>query len=412
MCVVGCLYHNLFVPQGTTIASQLFLKSHTKISVIIPFIFQKPEQNVSAASLQCPMYSASLFYLFMGHPEGKIKVCHAITGFCQRSPTSAYVYSFSFSVDLLNSKRTQIALVVLIIQNSTLVLMMHYSRINQDPGQPMYIASTAVFMAELIKIAACLIAIMHENGQDRFVQVLYQDLFCQPKELLKMLVPSGLYAIQNNLLYIALSNLEAATFQVTYQLKILSTAIFSVLLLGTALTKQKWLALLLLMIGVTLVQLPTSTSSTAASSEKHNGSSQNQTVGLLAVMASCVSSGFAGCYFEKILKSSNTSMWIRNIQLGISGAIFSFIAVMAYDYPRIAEGGMFQGYGLLTCLVVINQALGGLLVSLVVRYADNILKGFATSLSIILSSVISFKLFDFQPSYHFIFGAMLVMVSC
>jgi UDP-sugar transporter A1/2/3 len=357
------------------------------------------------------MYSASLFYLFMGHLERKIKVCHAITGFCQRSPTSAYVDSFSFLVDLLKSKRTQIALVVLIIQNSTLVLMMHYSRIIQDPEQPMYIASTAVFMAELIKIAACLIAIMHENGQDRFVQVLYRDLFCQPKELLKMLVPSGLYAIQNNLLYIALSNLEAATFQVTYQLKILSTAIFSVLLLGTALTKQKWLALLLLMIGVTLVQLPTSTSSTA-SSEKHNGSTQNQTVGLLAVMASCVSSGFAGCYFEKILKSSNTSMWIRNIQLGISGAIFSFIAVMAYDYPRIAEGGMFQGYGLLTCLVVINQALGGLLVSLVVRYADNILKGFATSLSIILSSVISFKLFDFQPSYHFIFGAMLVMVSC
>ncbi|KAG2187598.1 hypothetical protein INT44_005287 [Umbelopsis vinacea] len=311
-------------------------------------------------------------------------------------------------MELLKSKRTQIALVVLIIQNSTLVLMMHYSRMNQDPGQPMYIASTAVFMAELIKIAACLIAIMHENGQERFLQVLYRDLACQPKELLKMLIPSGLYAIQNNLLYIALSNLEAATFQVTYQLKILSTAIFSVLLLGTALTKQKWMALLLLMIGVTLVQLPTSST---ASSEKITGSTQNQTVGLLAVMASCVSSGFAGCYFEKILKSSNTSMWIRNIQLGISGAFFSFIAVMAYDYPRIAEGGMFQGYGLLTCLVVINQALGGLLVSLVVRYADNILKGFATSLSIILSSVISFRLFDFQPSYHFIFGAMLVMLA-
>jgi UDP-sugar transporter A1/2/3 len=128
-------------------------------------------------------------------------------------------------------------------------------------------------------------------------------------------------------------------------------------------------------------------------------------------MASCVSSGFAGCYFEKILKSTDTSMWIRNLQLGISGATFSLLAVLIYDYPRIAEGGMFQGYGILTWLVVINQALGGLLVSLVVRYADNILKGFATSLSIIISSIISFKLFDFQPSLHFIFGALLVMVS-
>jgi UDP-sugar transporter A1/2/3 len=129
------------------------------------------------------------------------------------------------------------------------------------------------------------------------------------------------------------------------------------------------------------------------------------------VMAACVSSGFAGCYFEKILKSSDTSMWIRNIQLGISGAIFSLLAVLIYDYPRIAEGGIFQGYGVLTWLVVTNQALGGLLVSIVVRYADNILKGFATSLSIIISSIISFKLFDFQPSFHFIIGALLVMVS-
>lgn len=344
--------------------------------------------------------------------HGRIKVCHPNPWFCQRSIryvlTSFFLLPY-LQVNLTVSKRTQIALVVLIIQNSTLVLMMHYSRMAQEPGQILYIPSTAVFMAELIKIFACLSAIFYENGQSQFLPVLHRDLVSKPREVLKMVVPSGLYAIQNNLLYVALSNLEAATFQVTYQLKIFSTAIFSILLLGTTLTKSKWFALILLMVGVTLVQLPSSSS--AESNEKNNSSHQNHTVGLLAVMASCVSSGFAGCYFEKILKSTDTSMWIRNLQLGISGATFSLLAVLIYDYPRIAEGGMFQGYGILTWLVVINQALGGLLVSLVVRYADNILKGFATSLSIIISSIISFKLFDFKPSLHFIVGALLVMVS-
>jgi solute carrier family 35 (UDP-sugar transporter), member A1/2/3 len=45
------------------------------------------------------------------------------------------------------------------------------------------------------------------------------------------------------------------------------------------------------------------------------------------------------------------------------------------------------------------QAYGGLVIALVVKYADNILKGFAVSLSILLSSFISWWfLNDFEPS--------------
>ena len=45
------------------------------------------------------------------------------------------------------------------------------------------------------------------------------------------------------------------------------------------------------------------------------------------------------------------------------------------------------------------KALGGIIVAAVMKYADNILKGFAAALSIVLSSVISyFILNDFNPS--------------
>ena len=47
------------------------------------------------------------------------------------------------------------------------------------------------------------------------------------------------------------------------------------------------------------------------------------------------------------------------------------------------------------------QALGGLVIAAVIKYADNILKGFATSLSIILSTLISyFLLQDFDPTRY------------
>ena len=39
-------------------------------------------------------------------------------------------------------------------------------------------------------------------------------------------------------------------------------------------------------------------------------------VGLVAVLCACFSSGFAGVYFEKVLKSSRSSLWMRNVQLG------------------------------------------------------------------------------------------------
>jgi UDP-sugar transporter A1/2/3 len=319
---------------------------------------------------------------------------------------------------LFGLTRKQLSLVVLVVQNSTLVLMMRYSRIVQKPGQTMYIASTAVFLAEVLKIIACLIVMRHQQGTwDRFSNMVKREILGKPGETLKMLIPSGLYALQNNLLYVALSNLEAATFQVTYQMKIMSTAVFSVALLGRSLTRDKWFALLLLMIGVTLVQsqsMSSSSSSTSSTTTKVDEiilAPQNPFIGLMAVITSCISSGFAGCYFEKILKTSDTSMWVRNIQLGISGALFSLVGMIAYDIQPIMEGGLLQGYNWLTWVVVCNQALGGLLVAIVVKYADNILKGFATSLSIIVSGVISIYLFNFQPSGVFIIGAFIVMSS-
>lgn len=49
--------------------------------------------------------------------------------------------------------------------------------------------------------------------------------------------------------------------------------------------------------------------------------------------------------------------------------------------------------------VLYLQALGGLVVAMVIKYADNILKGFATSLSIIISALISYLVLDdFNPT--------------
>lgn len=63
----------------------------------------------------------------------------------------------------------------------------------------------------------------------------------------------------------------------------------------------------------------------------------------------------------------------------------------------------------MTWVVVVNQAFGGLLVAIVIKYADNIIKGFATSIAIVVSTILSIFLFGFQLQPLFVFGSILVI---
>lgn len=138
-------------------------------------------------------------------------------------------------------------------------------------------------------------------------------------------------------------------------------------------------------------------------------SNQNYVVGLVAVVISCLSSGFAGVYFEKILKGSSASVWVRNVQLGIFGTALGLLGLWWNDGAAVAERGFLFGYTGMVWCVIFNQAFGGLLVAVVVKYADNILKGFATSFSIVVSTVMSIYLFGFHVDLLFTVGAGLVI---
>jgi len=297
------------------------------------------------------------------------------------------------------------ALSLLVAQMVGLVLLLRMSRTNHVEGQPMYLASTAVFIMELTKLGICCCVIAYQS-ENSLVSELNTHVFQSPVEMAKLSIPSFLYTVQNNLLYFALSNLDAATYQVCYQLKILTTAVFSMILLQRKFSLKKWLALILLTVGVSIVQVSGNLDDSKSASEK-----QSQLIGLVAVLCAACTSGFAGVYFEKVLKGSQTSLWLRNVQMGIPSIIIAFITVYAKDAAAVSEQGFLGGYTSLVWTVITVQAVGGLIVAVVVKYADNVLKVFATSFSIVVSCVISAFFFDFHASWAFIVGASLVVIS-
>lgn len=158
--------------------------------------------------------------------------------------------------------------------------------------------------------------------------------------------------------------------------------------------------------GVSLVQLQTTSDKSSENSE------QKPIVGFFAVVIACCLSGFAGIYFEKILKgAAPVSLWMRNVQMGVFAVPASFLAVIMQDGSFISEHGMLYGFDWVVWLTVFWYGIGGLSVAVCIKYADNIAKNFATSVAIILSTAGSVFLFGFQPSLIFTVGASLVIFS-
>ncbi|KAF2021045.1 hypothetical protein BU24DRAFT_361636, partial [Aaosphaeria arxii CBS 175.79] len=360
----------------------------------------------------------------------------------------------------------QLSLALLTLQNSALILVMHYSRIMPPVNGLRYHTSTSVFLNELLKTGVSLTMVLYDISKNvppsTTVTTLFRKLFeaVFTNDSWKLAIPAVLYTFQNTLQYVAVSNLDAATFQVTYQLKILTTALFSVLLLGRTLSPRRWASLLLLVVGVSIIQFPHTSSSshghfarslepesvsapgvpaqlrhmgTRALKQLINRSASYQgieedeaflalqhppldrSIGMAAVLVACVLSGLAGVSFEKVLKESTTSgasLWIRNAQLSFWSLFPSlFIGVIFLDGENIAKDGFFAGYNWVVWSAIGLQGCGGIVVAMVINDADNIAKNFATSISIILSCIGSMFFFDFSVTKSYLLGTTIVLLA-
>lgn len=318
------------------------------------------------------------------------------------------------------------------------------------PDGHRYLPSTAVFLVEVVKLAVCLTISLYEISLSvprsmpatSLLSALGNAIFSG--DSWKMGFPAALYTLANSLQYIGISNLDAATFHVTYQFKIFVTAVLSVMLLRRTISGRQWLSLILLMVGVAIVSLPHGSSESLAASHHsrvyvprssnplrehfrmaepgshlkkrsatYEGIEEDElaldtpgmdaSLGLLAVLGVCISSGLAGVYFEKVIKDSpkNQSLWIRNVQLATYSLFPAFfIGIIFLDGETVAKNGFFAGYNWVVVLSIAIQSFGGVVAAFCIFYADNISKNFAISISMVISSLASFLFFDFTMTRH------------
>ncbi len=209
-----------------------------------------------------------------------------------------------------------VSLILFVVQNSILVIGLRACSIYSS-HTTLYIASTVVMFSELLKLLLSTIMVFIYDAECstlKFRDALIRGFVDDGADCMKLLVPAILYCIQNNLQYVIES---APLFMVLYQSKLLTTAIFYTTLLSRHLSTREWLSVVALAVGVSMVE------SSQHDIQPHHAS---DVMGIVSVATACLTSGFAGVYFEKILKASRSSIWMLNLQLSLLSSFFCVVS--------------------------------------------------------------------------------------
>nr|AFK39983.1 unknown [Lotus japonicus] len=255
-------------------------------------------------------------------------------------------------------------------------------------------------MVETLKCAISLVAsgrIWNKEGvtDDNRLTTTLDEVIVYP-------IPAALYLVKNLLQYYIFAYVDAPGYQILKNFNIISTGVLYRIILKKRLSEIQWAAFILLTAGCTTAQLNSNSDHVL----------QTPFQGWVMAIAMALLSGFAGVYTEAIIKKRpSRNINVQNFWLYVFGMGFNAVAILVQDFDAVMNKGFFHGYSFITVLMIFNHALSGIAVSTVMKYADNIVKVYSTSVAMLLTAVVSVFLFGFHLSLAFFLGTIVVSVA-
>jgi len=123
-------------------------------------------------------------------------------------------------------------------------------------------------------------------------------------------------------------------------------------------------------------------------------------------------SALGGIYSEKLLKGRpSASIHWQNIQLYTWGILFNAVGVFMKDSRRLSARGALTGYEFWAWSVVLCNALNGLAISAVLKYADNIARVYAHAIAMVVTMLVSVQLFGTHVTPQLVLAVIMVGTS-
>ena len=151
-----------------------------------------------------------------------------------------------------------LSLATLTIQGSAFAIVVRSSRLGDGAR---YFTSVSVLYTELFKFILCILITIWDQSRgltywdaEHHKQATWTILKNSPP----LAIPSFCYVIQQGLLIVGATYLDAVSFQICVNLKVIPTALFAVILLGKNLSLQQWLSMPVMAMGTAFATIANS----------------------------------------------------------------------------------------------------------------------------------------------------------
>ena len=203
-------------------------------------------------------------------------------------------------------------------------------------------------------------------------------------------IPAFVYFVNNNLIFLILIYVNSTTYQILSSLKTVFTGILFRVILKRVLSDIQANSILLLACGAAVSQFPICPSVCNDDGEMEVSilATAPALIGAFIALLACLLSAFGGVYSELLLKKDGNlhSIHLQNMLLYGWGIVFNGAALFIKDRERIlSEGGLLQGYAPIVWLLILNNALIGLAISAILKFANNLVRVFAHTAAMLLT---------------------------
>ncbi|XP_063784840.1 probable UDP-sugar transporter protein SLC35A4 [Pseudophryne corroboree] len=261
-------------------------------------------------------------------------------------------------------------------------------------GQIPFSSSSVVLLIELSKFVVSIVLLLIWDRRSLQVSVSWR--LAAPYAL-----PAILYGANNNLVVHMQHFMDPSSFQVLSNLKIVSTALLYSVVLRQRLSARKWYALFLLMAAGAFYSYGGIQDLEDRSADTHIYVSLP---GLLLMLLYCTISGLSAVYTEVTLKTQKLPLNLQNIFLYSFGIIINWLVHVTGGHGQ----SFLDGFSVWVLVIIISQALNGLIMSAVMKHSSNITRLFIISLSMLVNGLLSYLLFQLQLTTLFFLAVLLI----
>ena len=209
-----------------------------------------------------------------------------------------------------------------------------------------------------------------------------------------------LYAIINNTVFLLYRLSDPGTYALVKSGTTIVTALNLMISCGQPITRRQWMAIAFQVCGVMVTQYHPETGSLYPFST------------YFLLVAQTVVSAVSGVYNQRLLKAESGSLHVCNMALYTAGTLINLVVHLTCRLTLPAEPSFFAGYNSSSAImVIVSSVLIGLAINAVYKYADALVKCFASAVATGILLYVAPMVFAVPLSFLVIPGTITVFVA-